>query len=169
MSFLPSLLLYNPLEALILILFCDVFTKRKFKKIDILHCLGLGVINFVFQYASMLMTDSRLVLIYDLLMVVVTGFILLVYYKTLISKEIKLSHSVYAMIFSFTTIPIVCNLANIIIEDIYKLGFSNKYDELLINLTLRVLQFIVILIIKLGVSKFEKGKGYVEENGRGFN
>lgn len=49
MSFLPSLLLYNPLEAFIILLFCNVCSGTKTKTRIILDSYILGALNFVVQ------------------------------------------------------------------------------------------------------------------------
>lgn len=50
MNLLLSLFILNPLEALVIILGCDLFSNRKFViRNDIKHCYILGTINLIIQ------------------------------------------------------------------------------------------------------------------------
>lgn len=157
MSIVESLLLYNPLEALVLILFCDIFTKRKFKKTDIIHCYILGGLNLFVQSIRYLFSDPMFLLVYDVIVVFIFGFILLYFYYFLfIGVCIKLRVVLFSHIFNYITICFVMFLFNIIFNNVYNSGFSSKIYELLANLSLRILQVVCLFIIKFGVLIYEK-------------
>lgn len=157
MSIVESLLLYNPLEALVLILFCDIFTKRKFKKTDIIHCYILGGINLFIQSIRYLFPDPLLMLVYDIIAVFVIGvFITYFYYFVFIGTKIRISRSFLAHIFNYTAMCFVAVIFNNIFNNVYTFQFSNKNYEFFTNISLRIFEIFIVLIIKIGVIFYEK-------------
>lgn len=149
MSFLPSLVLYNPLEALVIILICDLFTKRKFKLIDIVHCYVLGAINLMIQYISVFINDSALQLIYNIFVsLILTSIITYLYYNLAIKERINLIYAFYALGLQYISVSIAVYILNSIIPNAYTNVISVKY-ELITNLCLRIAQIIIIFTIYL--------------------
>lgn len=160
MSIVESLLLYNPLEALILILFCDIFTKRKFNKIDIVHCYILGGINLFVQSIKFLFSNLSIIFIYDILVNFIFMCIICYFYYNLFmmkpGNRIRFSLILIPQIFNYCTIFFIVYVFNYIFGNVYNLGFNSKFYELFANISLRIMQIIIIFIIKYGVNLYEK-------------
>jgi hypothetical protein len=167
----PSLLLYNPLEALLLIMFCDIFTKRKMTKLDLLHCLGLGAINLSIQYVTTLVNSPVSSLIADIVIALMMSIILYGYYNIVMKCEVKFLLSGASMAFCFFTIPLGIPLGLAImgnmLDGVYDYtGFSDTSFEFICNITIKTLQFACLGIIKSGVNCFERFKETYENSGK---
>lgn len=160
MSIVESLLLYNPLEALILILFCDIFTKRNFKRIDIIHFYILGGINLFVQSIKFLFSNLSIIFIYDILVNFIFMCIICYFYYNLFmmkpGNRIRFSLILIPQIFNYCTICFVVYYFNSVFNEVYTFEFNSKFYEFLANITVRILQFLIILIIKFGVYVYEK-------------
>lgn len=155
MSFLPSLLLYNPLEAFIILLFCNVCSGTKTKTRIILDSYILGTLNFVVQYPNMLLGNSMWQLIYNIFVMLILMPVILYLY----SKK-KYKHRAVTCflsnIFAFITSAGICFAFNNMFECIPNGVFLNGAYEMVANLVLRIVQLFLILILYKGKCLYEK-------------
>lgn len=157
MSIVESLLLYNPIEALVLILFCDIFTKRKFKKTDIIHCYILGGINLLIQSIKYLFSDTTTVFIYDIVSVFVIGsMVLYFYYFIIIGCNIKFKYIIMSHVVNYVFTCFIIFFLNYMFNEVYKFGFKSYEYEFLANILLRICEITIFLIIKFGVKLYER-------------
>ena len=144
LNFWLSALIYNPLEAFILIYFCKNIIK---------HCYLLGFINLLFQYSTVVyIQNESLSLIYDLVLaLVISPFILLIYLKIFSIILLKLQICFYACIFNFISLYMVIILIDTIKNNtiIFNEIRSLEY-EIFINLTIKIFQLLLFLIFRLG-------------------
>lgn len=155
MSFLPSLLLYNPLEAFIILLFCNVCSGTKTKTRIILDSYILGTLNFVVQYPNMFLENSMWQLIYNIfVMLILMPVILYLYSK----KKYKYRAVICFLsnMFVFATIAFLSWFMNTFIVTTLTNSFTNKTYELIFNLVLRILQLFLIFILYKGKCLYEK-------------
>lgn len=150
MNFWLSALIYNPLEAFILIYFCSIFTKIEIHKNIVKHCYLLGLVNLLIQYITFLLNNELLSFIYDLIVaLVIMPLVLNTYIIVLYRKYIKFIVCIYSCIFNFITIfyfNCIMNNLNIILYN-YN-GYSSSIEELFVNICLRLIQSLFIFIIK---------------------
>lgn len=153
MSFLESLFLYNVLETLIIILFCDVLSYIKFTLFDIKHCFALGSINLLLQYINLLILNPILQLIYNLiLMFIISPIIIYLYFYN--SHKYKIRYILYSLIFIFITSTVLTVVFNNVFNTIFINIFINEYYEFIFNILLRVIQLLLIYLLY-------KGKGFI--------
>lgn len=155
MSFLPSLLLYNPLEAFIILLFCNVCSGTKTKIRIILDSYILGTLNFVVQYPNMLLESPVWQLIYNIFVAIIgMSFTVYLLFKKKYNYSFKLcvGSSVFIFLSSIILIWITNNYIKIIMTNV----FDNTLDEFIINLILRVIQLFLIFILYKGKCFYEK-------------
>lgn len=155
MSFLPSLLLYNPLEAFIILLFCNVCSGTKTKTRIILDSYILGTLNFVVQYPNMLLENPMWQLIYNIfVMLILMPVILYLYSKKRYKHRAVICF--LSNIFVFATIAFLSWFMNTFIATTLTNSFANKAYELFFNLVLRILQLFLIFILYKGKCLYEK-------------
>ena len=92
MNFIPSLLLYNPLEAMEILLLVGIFSKYKYDKFELLfHSFLYGAINLIFQYsASILMGTFSYTVITCLNNFVISSLTLFLYCKYIINIKMDI-------------------------------------------------------------------------------
>lgn len=157
---LLNLILYNPLEALLIVLFVYIVSNKSFKMSkSIFFYIFLGSINFIFQNLTELFNDNMGIFVISLFEALVTlPLILYLYILNFCKEKVKLFLCFLAGVFNFITIYI-----GVYICEIFSVGqmvFVNKYidviSELNINITIKIVQFLLIIFVKLGVDFYEK-------------
>lgn len=138
MSFLPSLLLYNPLEAFIILLFCNVCSGTKTKIRIILDSYILGTLNFVVQYPNMFLENPMWQLIYNVFVVLIIMPLIAYLYCR---KKFRFSYKIctFANLFILSTGMIIAWVSNTFITTIITNEFENGCYEMIFNLVLRAL------------------------------
>lgn len=149
MSFLESLFLYNVLEVLIIMLFCNVLSDNKFKVEDIKHCYILGAINLSIQYVNLLISNSVFQLLYNLIVMFILMPIISYLYFYKIHKY-NISHCFYSCVFIFITSTILTNIFNNVFNTIFVNVFVNQYYEFIFNISLRAFQLLLIYLLYKG-------------------
>lgn len=149
MPFLESLFLYNTLETLIIILFCNVLSDIKFVTADIKHCFALGSINLFFQYINLLIPNVifQLILNFGMALFILPLINYLYFYKL---KHYKICCLFYSYIFLLLTNCFMTFLFNNIVGKIFENIFIDKYYEFMFNILLRVMQLLLIYILYKG-------------------
>lgn len=153
MNILISLLLYNPLEALLLIRFCDVLTKRTFKLSDLISCYILGTVNLIFQNFRTTFSNPVYILIYDMFVMFIPMILLLfIYYNNVVIyrhsvKRITVMNVFMIQIINFITTSLVVNFFNYVFGNIFTFRYVNNYYEFIINICLRIFQLGLIVAI----------------------
>lgn len=162
MNILWSLILYNPLEALTLILFCDMISKRKFRFFDVLHCYILGTINLLFQISRMLFDNKIIILFLDLFvaLVIMTITLNLYYNKQILSKseceKTTLKHSFCAIALNYVSIMISTFVLNSLFGKIYDSNYTTSYYEFISNIFIRLIFLLIVGFISDWRLKYEK-------------
>lgn len=149
MNFIPSLLLYNPLEAMEILLLVGIFSKYKYDKFELLfHSFLYGAINLIFQYsASILMGTFSYAVITCLNNFVISPIILIMYCKFLINNQVSINDTfILKILFSIFGLLFVMGLNKI---GILSLFVSDRvlFKEFVSNMIVRLPQLIVVGII----------------------
>lgn len=153
MNILVSLLLYNPLEALLLIRFCDVFTKRTFKLSDIISCYVLGIVNLIFQNFRTMFSNPVCILICDMfIMFIPMILILFIYYNNVVIyrhsvKRVTVMNVFMIQMINFITTSLVINFFNYVFGNIFTFRYASNYYEFVVNICLRIFQLGLIIVI----------------------
>lgn len=160
MSFVMSALLYNPLEAMLLILFVkyignvNIPIDRKF----ICHCYLLGYGNLLTQYISKYFPLGY-GLIYNIFVSIVLMTILLYLYSHSIMKlKFRVKFCLLSCIFNFITICFGLYILDImnITEVMLYFNYDSICNEFINNIIIKILQFGLLLIIYYGVLLYDK-------------
>lgn len=153
LNFWLSALIYNPLEAFILIYFCSIFTEIKIDKNIIKHCYLLGFINLLFQYVTIWINDKVLSLSYDLFVaLIISPFILAFYSKFFIFSIFELKICFYACIFNFLSLYISIIIINLfdcwdIWYPVYEV-YPNDMSMFNTDFSIKTLQFLILYLFK---------------------
>lgn len=161
LNFWLSVLIYNPLEAFILIYFCSIFTEIRINKSIIKHCYILGFINLLFQYYTMYITIKSLSFYYDLFIALIISPVILIFYlKFFIIKKIKIKLCFYACIFNFLSLYLsVAILNSVKILEIWYPSYSvypNSVSMFITDLIIKILQFLLLYLFKVGDFYYER-------------
>lgn len=151
MNFIPSLLLYNPLEAMEILLLVGIFSKYKYDKFELLfHSFLYGAINLIFQYsASILMGTFSYAVITCLNNFVISPIILYLYLVYIVKINIDFKYSIVCIIIYY-----IINIFMIIVFnsfDIIEVFVSDReiISELISNMLIRLPQMFVVIYINL--------------------
>ena len=151
MNFIPSLLLYNPLEAMEILLLVGIFSKYKYDKFELLfHSFLYGAINLIFQYsASILMGTFSYAVITCLNNFVISPIILYLYLVYIVKINIDFKYSIICIIIYY-----IINIFMIIVFnsfDIIEVFVSDReiISELISNMLIRLPQMFVVIYINL--------------------
>lgn len=147
-----SLLIFNPLEAAVLFLAATGDFRQVFSKRFIKHWFILGSINFVFQYlASCLDIGFARLFANYISSIVIMGMILLFYFKYILKINIKISIILYSVLFNIVTILFILTFS----KNIITYNF-NVYEEIVTNLLIKIIQFLLLNIFYGGIYRNEK-------------
>lgn len=148
MNILLSLLLLNPLEAMVIIKGCDLFVGREVSyKDDIRNYYLLGTINLLIQICLCLNRIGVFGLILNILVPIFIGScITKMYYKYILRVEIKFSITLTIQILYIATTFIIIAICNFVFDNIYTSGYTNICFELLVNLSKTILQVLLITL-----------------------
>lgn len=157
-----SLLLYNPLEALIIIMplwirnltNLNYTNKAKLVKTLIKDCYTLGTIFLVIQLPLNFITETILYTIYDLFICLGLMIIVLFVYNKLRFKNNNLFICALIQICYYTSLTLIISNSNLYLQFIN--GINPFVNELLINLYVRSVQIIFILLYLGGHIMFKK-------------
>lgn len=150
MLFLESLFLYNVLEALVIILFCNLLNNSKFKIGDIKHCFILGAVNLAIQYINLLISNAIFQLLYNLgVMFILMPIISFLYFRFTIRKY-NILYCFLACVFIFITSVILTSIFNNIFGIVFINTFINKYYDFIFNIVLRVFEILLIYLLYKG-------------------
>ena len=168
MNFIPSLILYNPLESFIFINLILIVNNNKlsFKKL-IINSYLLGFLNLIPQYILELFYGYKLYMLFT----IIVQFILLptiscFYIENIINiRNKRILIYIYRIIYSFSTLLIGLILNYFYIFNLFDLNYIIK-EEICINLLTKFIQLSFIYIIYI----FKKGvfyeKEYLKKDGR---
>jgi hypothetical protein len=159
MNFVTSLLIYNPLEALCILAFVAICKGDKIGCKTLFCSFILGAANLFLQYGSKLFTNPKLIFISDIfialfLMTMTTKLAYVYIYRKVPSNGICflscavnfISVYVSANIFSLT------GIADIIYIDRY----PDLVQELVCNMGIRCVHFLILLCVNLGGKLYAK-------------
>lgn len=152
LNFWLSALIYNPLEAFILIYFCSIFAEIKIDKNIIKHCYILGFINLLIQYCAKIINNDIYALIYNIFITLfLSEIILYVFINKFLMNKIKFKICVYSSIFNFITLYIsIILINNIKVITLFNTVRSIEH-EFFVNFFIKVFQIFFLFILKSGV------------------
>lgn len=161
LNFWLSALIYNPLEAFILIYFCSIFTKIEIHKNIVKNCYLLGFINLLIQYVSIYIESKSLSFLYDLIVALIVSPVILVFYSRLfIIKIFKIRYCFYACIFNFISLYIsIIFIDSFKLLDIWYSSYSIYPSNLYMFITdsiIKIFQFLLLYLFKIGDCYYEK-------------
>lgn len=146
MTFVTSLILYNPLEVLVIILFCNVLENKKFEMKMLKYCYILGTIFLFIQYINLYIPNLILQFIYNVIVtLVIMPIVAYKYFKHI--YKYKLLSCFYSLIFIFISSMLLTQIFNILFGEIFTNVFINCEYEFIFNIILRVVQFLLIFIL----------------------
>lgn len=146
MNIFLSLLIFNPLEAIVLFWAAIGDKSKVFRKENIKHFYILGTINFYLQYFVENLPPSiiNLFLTY-FYSILIPAFILKIYFLKIMKINIKFLRCFFAMIFTAITI-----LFGIIVVNnfFFNAGIevTNIYIEIIVNLFIKFIQLLLLFI-----------------------
>lgn len=154
MNFTLSLIIYNPLEAIVIILFLVSLSREEFKIKNLLSCFILGAVNLVLQYPNKFIQNEVLVFIYDVFVaLVLMSFTSYFAYLLIFKKSISMYKCFLASVFNFVTIYIGIYTVQLLgITDIFFNVEQPLISEFLTNFTIKVIQFVLLIILNYGVN-----------------
>lgn len=154
-----SLLIFNPLEAAVLFLAATGDFKLVFSRKFIKHWFILGSINFVFQYlASCLDIGFARLFINHFNSIVIMSCILYIYLN-FINKKYNIKYAFLANIFNTTTILVIIMFFQKIVFKDFDVG-----TEIVINLTIKIFQFLLLYLYNGGFIYEKFCKKYFEKS-----
>lgn len=144
-----SFLILNPLEALVVIMGCDIFTNRKFNiSKDIKHIYILGTINLAVQIFLHLFKSNILGLLLNILVpFIISPYITKIYYNKFLG-EIKYLQIFIVQASYMVTMALTISLFNLIFDNIYITEYINTVYDLSTNLTKSFIQVLMIFILR---------------------
>lgn len=146
-----SFLLYNPLEAMIIILPLWISNKDKINlnnkkilfKIFIKHCYVLGCLFLLIQLPLTYLKQTLFYIIYDSFICFILMLGILIFYNKILFKETKIINCLMILLLYFIS------LVFIISNNQFYLNYINNanpfINELIINLYTRFIQFLLII------------------------
>lgn len=157
MTFIPSLVLYNPLEMLIIIIGCDLITKNKTNLCKLLFISYFGgAVNLFFQYIpNMLIGTSIHFVINNFITFIFVPFLMYLVSK-LYSKRCGFCDIYVVYIINFSISMYVVLFINKFIVHAYFGYFENGFYELMANLSVRFVEIILVIIIHFLEERYEK-------------
>lgn len=149
-----SFLILNPLEALVVIMGCDIFTNRKFNiSKDIKHVYILGTINLIIQILINLFEVGILSLLLNILVpFIISSYITKVYYSKCLCN-IKYWEAFITQALYMITTSIIIYIFEGFDSNIYTVNYINLNYEIIINILKTVFQIILIFILR-GVKRW---------------
>lgn len=158
MNFTLSLIIYNPLEAIVIILFLVSLSREKFEIKNLLSCFVLGAINLVLQYPNKFIQNEVLIFIYDVFVaLVLMSFTSYLTYLLTFKKSICMYKCFLASVFNFVTIYVGIYFVQLIgITDIFFNVEQPLISEFLANFTIKVVQFVLLIILNYGVNFYNE-------------
>ena len=144
-----SFLILNPLEALVVIMGCDIFTNRKFNiSKDIKHIYILGTINLIIQILINLFEIGILSLVLNILIpFIISPYVIKIYYNKFLDNIKYWNVFIVQAIYMITT-SIIVYLFEGFSSTIYTVNYINLNYEMGINICKTVLQIILIFILR---------------------
>ena len=144
-----SFLILNPLEALVVIMGCDIFTNRKFNiSKDIKHIYILGTINLIVQiFLHSFKSDILGLLLNIFVPFVISPYITKTYYNKYLG-EVKYLQVFVVQAFYMITMALIISLFNLIFDEIYITEYINTVYDLSTNLTKSFIQVLIIFILR---------------------
>lgn len=146
MNFIPSLLLYNPLEAMEILLLVGIFSKYKYDKFELLfHSFLYGAINLIFQYsASILMGTFSYAVITCLNNFVISSLTLFLYCKYIINIKMDIKFiSLISISFYMFNLILVILLNAIGLFDLFVIN-RELLNEFMVNMIIRLPQLFIV-------------------------
>lgn len=148
MNILLSLLLLNPLEAMVIIKGCDLFVDRNVSyKDDIRNYYLLGTINLMLQICLHFNKIGVFGLILNMAIPIFVGSIMTkLYYRCILRITLKFTFAFIVQITYIATMFAVIAIFNFIFNDVYTSAYNDIGFELLVNLCKTVLQVLLITL-----------------------
>jgi hypothetical protein len=151
-----KIILYHPLEAMIIIGLINVLSNIKMSKVDFIkNSYILGFINFlIMRIPTFFEPDTLIRMIADNLIIILYGIVAYLFYKLYLKIRIRKFIVVKSFMIFFITTALGLFLFNLLFENAYSgnrdaLTFSNYWYELIANLIPRMIGYLSIVLIKL--------------------
>ena len=158
MSFITNLIIFNPLEALLLILFVNIYQKNRVTQRDIPFIMLLSAVNLLVQSVNVFLRNEIAVFIYDVAVSLLFMPIILYFVYVYAFKKIpKVFECFMAGSFNFVTIFIALYLAEKF--SVCSVSFNIEqglFSKLFCNTFIKVVQYTLLTILKLGAYFYEK-------------
>lgn len=164
MNLIPSLLIYNPLESLVIVLSLSFVSNICFKfKSIIINSYIIGIINLLFQFIVELTYGM---IVYSLLTLVLNFVIMPIfiynYSVYFIGLRLKFSTVYFVLLcFHFSSIINILLLNGLSIIDVFIEEFIMS-QELLMNMFVRIPQFLILGVINFIKRRFKNEKVFKE-------
>lgn len=144
MSVWLSLLIFNPLEVMVLFWAVTGDYKMVFKKCNIKHFYIVGSINFVFQYLSELVPTGIFYLISQYFINIVVIAIISYFYLIKNKVVTKFVNCLFSSIFNLITIMIIISFYSLIFDKFLQVQHIELLLEIIVNLVIRIFQFLLL-------------------------
>ena len=149
MNIPTSFLILNPLEALVVIMGCDIFTNRKFNiSKDIKHIYILGTINLIVQiFLHSFKSDILGLLLNIFVPFIISPYITKIYYNKYLG-EVKYIQVFIVQAFYMITTSAIIYLFDGYSNTIYTVNYIDLNYEIGINICKAVFQIILLFILR---------------------
>lgn len=157
MNYLLSLILLNPLEALVIILGCNIISGIKFDlKKDIKYIYLLSSINFIIQVLLNLLNYN----IFSLFLNIIIPFLIAPLIIKMIYNQyigcIKYYQALIVQIFYMTTMTLTIVIFNYIFDNkIYTTQYINIIADVIVNISKTIFQLLLLNIYRGIISNEE--------------
>lgn len=157
MNYLLSLILLNPLEALVIILGCNIISGIKFDfKKDIKYVYLLSSINFIIQILLDLLSYNILSLFLNIAIpFLIAPLVIKMIYNKYIGY-IKYYQALIIQIFYMTTMTLTIIIFNYIFDNkIYTTQYINIIADIIVNISKTIFQLLLLNIYRRIISNEE--------------
>lgn len=145
MNIFLSLLIFNPLEAVVLFLAAIGDKSKVFRKENIKHFYILGTINFILQYLTWEIKPSLVGLfITHFYSIFISAFILKFYIITFLKINLKFITALFSMLYTIVTIMICVIIINLFIS--FGTDADNIFEEIATNVLIKLFQFLLLYL-----------------------
>lgn len=161
MSFLLSGLIYNPAEAMLLLVFCYLFRDKKYKDVKfnfkkyLIHSYVLGFVFLLVQYPMNFINNSISYIIYNLFVIFMFMPAIMMIYRLKYKRILSLKNILFSQVYNNITV-ITLILLSSWVNTLIPIGNHNSlFIEFITNVLIKIVQFVLIFIISKVVS-YEK-------------
>lgn len=154
-----SLLFYNPIEAYIIMLLCDVITgnntKLSLKRIVLLYLYG--TINLIIQVISYIWYGRIQYLVLNIIVsYIIAPLLLKLFYPIITGNSIVLRQAIVAMFILSVVTMVISNTYGMLFDTHVLTYNDNEINEFVVNLIIFSVQISLYKIIIRKMDKYEK-------------